>query len=152
MIDRLSSSTMAERRYPHPMPKDGIAAQVAEIASDAQRLVHLEIELAKQEIMGLVKTNAVAAGLLAGAALCGLFVVYTLVAAIVVGVMWIFLRGGLGRTEAALLVILLIWVIAAAVLALIGKSKLNFKMPDLTIQTIKDDVEWAKAQIRPATK
>jgi len=143
---------MAERRYPHPMPGNGIGAQVAEIAADAQRLVHLEIELAKQEIMALVKTNAVAAGFLAAAGLCALFVLYTLVAVIVFGVLWIFLRGGLGRTEIALLVILVIWGVAAAVLGLIGKSKLVFKKPDLTIQTLKDDVEWAKAQIRPATR
>ncbi|MEA2683162.1 MAG: hypothetical protein QOK05_1490, partial [Chloroflexota bacterium] len=25
---------MAERRYPHPMPKEGIAGSVAEIAAD----------------------------------------------------------------------------------------------------------------------
>jgi len=134
------------------MPKEGIGAQLAEIAADAQRLVRLEIELAKQEIMELLKTNAVAAGLLAGAALCALFVLYTFVAAIVVGVMWVFLRGGLGETEIALLVVLLIWVIAAAVLGLVGKSKLDFKMPDQTIQTFKDDVEWAKQQIKPATR
>ena len=143
---------MAERRYPHPMPNDGIGAQVAEIAADAQRLVALEIELAKQEIMALVKTNAVAAGLLAGAALCGLFIVYTLVAVIVVGAMWLFMRGGLGETEIALLIILLIWLAAAAVLGLLGKSRLEFKMPEATIQTIKEDVEWAKQQIRPATR
>ena len=134
------------------MPKDGIGAQVAEIAADAQRLVKLEVDLAKQEITALVKTNAVGAGLLAGAALCGLFVLYTLVAVIVVGVMWIFMRGGLGETEIALLIILLIWGVATAVLALVGRSRLNFKMPDQTIQTIKEDVEWAKAQIRPATR
>ena len=134
------------------MPKDGIGAQVAEIAADAQRLVHLEIELAKQEITALVKTNAVAAGLLAGAGLCGLFVLYTLVALLVVGILSLFLHHGLGYDAVGLAVVLLIWGIAAAVLGLVGKSKLNFKMPDRTIQTIKDDVEWAKAQIRPATK
>jgi len=134
------------------MPKEGIGAQVAEIAADAQRLVHLEIELAKQEITSLVKTNAVAAGLLAGAALCGLFVLYTLVALVVVGILALVLHHELGYDAVGLAVVLLIWGIAAAVLALVGKSKLDFKMPDRTIQTLKDDVEWAKAQIRPATK
>ncbi|MFN2462580.1 MAG: phage holin family protein [Candidatus Dormibacteria bacterium] len=143
---------MAERRYPHPMPSEGISAQVADIAADAQRLVRLEIQLAKQEISAFIKTNAVAAGMLAGAALCALFVLYTLVAVIVVGVLWLFLHGGLGRTELALLVILVIWSIAAAILGLLGKSKLVLKMPDMTMQTIKDDVEWAKQQIRPATR
>jgi hypothetical protein len=143
---------MAERRYPHPMPREGIAASISEIAADAQRLVQLEIQLAKQEIMALVKTNAVAAGLLAGAAVCGLFILYTLVALLVVGILSLFLHHGLGYDAIGLAVILLVWIIGAAVLGLLGKSRLVFKMPEQTIQTLKDDVEWAKAQIRPATR
>jgi uncharacterized membrane protein YqjE len=134
------------------MPKDGIAASLAELTADAQRLVKLELELAKQEILELVKRNGIALGMLAGAALCGLFLLYTLVVLIVFAILSLFFHRGMGHDAIALLVVLVIWGIAAAVLGLMGKSRLEFKMPEATIQTIKDDVEWAKAQIRPATK
>ncbi|MEA2683318.1 MAG: hypothetical protein QOK05_1646, partial [Chloroflexota bacterium] len=117
-----------------------------------QRLVKLELELAKQEITELVKRNAIAIGMLAGAALCGLFVLYTLVAMLVFLVMSFFFHRGMGHDAVGLGVVLLIWGIAAAVLGLLGKSRLVFKMPEGTIQTLKDDVEWAKTQIRPATR
>lgn len=143
---------MAERRYPHPMPSDGIASSVAEIAADIQRLVKLEFELARQEIVELVKRNGIAVAMLASAGLCGLFLLYTLIALLVVGILAIFFDHTLGATALALGIVSLIWAIVAALLGLLGKSRLEFKMPEATIQTIKDDVEWAKTQIRPATR
>ncbi|MFN2466348.1 MAG: phage holin family protein [Candidatus Dormibacteria bacterium] len=134
------------------MPNDGIGGSLAEIAADAQKLVKLELALAKQEITELVKRNAVAIGMLAGAALCGLFVLYTLVALIVFAILSLFFKRGMGHDAIALAVVLLIWGVAAAVLGLMGKSRLVFKMPEITIQTLKDDVEWAKTQIKPATR
>ncbi len=134
------------------MPKDGIPGSIAEIAADAQRLVKLELELAKQEILELVKRNGIALGMLAGAALCGLFVLYTLVMVLVFAGLSLVFHRGMGHDAIALLVVLVVWGAAAAILGLLGKSRLVFKMPEATIQTLKDDVEWAKAQIRPATK
>jgi len=58
----------------------------------------------------------------------------------------------MGHDAIALLVVLVIWGAIAVVLGLMGKSRLVFKMPETTIQTLKDDVAWAKAQIKPATK
>ncbi|MGI8609356.1 MAG: phage holin family protein [Candidatus Dormibacteria bacterium] len=143
---------MAERRYPHPMPSDSIAATIGEIAADGQRLVKLEVELAKQEIIGLLKTNAIAIGMLSVAALSGIFVLYTLVAMIVFGALSFVFQRGMGHDAIALLVILVIWLLVAVILGLMGKSRLVFKLPESTIQTIKDDVAWAKAQIKPETK
>jgi hypothetical protein len=134
------------------MPKDGIASSVAEIAADAQRLVKLELELAKQEITELVKRNAIAIGMLAGAGLCMVFVLYSAVAAVVFAVMWFFFHRGIGYDALALGAVTLLWLAVAVVLGLLGKSRLVFKMPEATIQTIKDDVEWARTQIRPATR
>jgi hypothetical protein len=52
----------------------------------------------------------------------------------------------------AALAIMLLWLIAAGVLAWIGKSRLQFKGPEATIETIKEDLEWVKQQIRPEPK
>lgn len=134
------------------MPSDSIAATIGEIAADGQRLVKLEVELAKQEIIGLLKTNAIAIGMLSVAALSGIFVLYTLVAMIVFGALSFVFQRGMGHDAIALLVILVIWLLVAVILGLMGKSRLVFKLPESTIQTIKDDVAWAKAQIKPETK
>jgi hypothetical protein len=49
---------------------------------------------------------------------------------------------------AAALIVTVLWAIAAAVLAVIGKKKLQASRPQLpqTQQTLKEDVQWAKAQ------
>ena len=134
------------------MPSDGIAATIGEIAADAQRLVQLEVQLAKEEIKELVKTNLVAIAMLSVAALSGIFALYTLVAMIVFALLSLLFHRGMGHDAIALAVVLVVWLAVAALLALMGKSRLVFKMPEATIQTIKDDMAWAKTQIRPATK
>lgn len=144
--------TMAERRYPHPMPKDSIGGSIGEIAADAQRLVQLEVQLAKQEILDLLKQNAIAVGMLSVAALSAVFALYTLVTLLVFIVLSFFFHRGMGHDAVAHAVVMLIWVAVAVILGLLGKSRLVFKLPESTIQTIKDDVAWAKAQIKPATK
>jgi hypothetical protein len=143
---------MAERRYPHPMPSDGIAATIGEIAADAQRLVQLELQLAREEIWALVKTNLIALAMLALAALSGIFALYTIVEGLFFfGLSFAFHRG-MGHDAGAMLAVFLFWTALAVVSGLMGKSRLVFKMPEVTIQTIKDDMAWAKTQIKPETK
>lgn len=134
------------------MPREGIAASIGEIAADAQRLVQLEVQLAKEEIWDLVKTNLIAIVMLSVAALAGIFALYTLVAMIVFGALSFLFHRGMGHDAIALAVVLVVWGAVAVILGLMGKSRLVFKMPEATIQTIKDDMTWAKAQIKPATK
>jgi hypothetical protein len=143
---------MAERRYPHPMPKDGIASSIGEIAADAQRLVQLELQLAKEEVKELLKTNLIAIGMLSVAGLAAIFALYTAVEGLIFfGLSFAFHRG-MGHDAGAMLAVFLFWAAVAVILGLMGKSRLVFKMPEATIQTIKDDMAWAKAQIKPATK
>ena len=134
------------------MPSDGIAATIGEIAGDAQRLVQLEIQLAKEEIAELLKSNLWAIGFLSVAALSGVFALYTLVTMIVFGLLSFLFHRGMGHDAIALAVTLVVWIAAAAIFGLMGKSRLVFKMPEATIQTIKDDMAWAKTQIKPETK
>jgi hypothetical protein len=50
--------------------------------------------------------------------------------------------------EAAALITTAVWAVVAAVLALIGRKELQEANPQLpqTQQTLKEDVQWAKAQ------
>lgn len=117
-----------------------LTTTVSELVADVQRLVHLEIELAKQEIKGLVKRNAVAAGMLAVAAL-GLFFAFLFFQ------VWLIVLIPHHAIVAG--VVTLFWLVLAVALALAGKARLKIEPPKLTVQSLKDDVEWAKQQIKP---
>ena len=115
-----------------------------ELAADAvqsvQRLVSLEIALAKQELREIAKTNLIAAACVVAA---GFFAILTLFVAVpvlvVVAVPW--------HWQAAL-----IWAIAYALiasgLALYGKSRLSLRLPTRTIESLKENKEWALHQLR----
>jgi hypothetical protein len=113
---------------------------VASVISDAQRLVTLEIALARQELKELITANAIAAGMVAVGGL--LVVLGTLVAIptmVVLLVPW--------RWQAAA-----VWAIAyvaiGIVLALLGKSRFKVGLPKRTMESLKEDREWALRRIR----
>jgi hypothetical protein len=120
-----------------------LTATVSQLFADVQRLVHLEIELAKQEILGIVKRNAVAAGMLVGAAVSLLF-------AFIFAQVWLIVliphHAIVGGAVAGF------WFLLALALALIGKTRLKIEPPKATLQSLKDDVEWVKQQIKPWEK
>ena len=122
-----------------------LAELARQLIDEARGLVRKEIELAKVELLELVKTNAVAIGLFAAAAVFALVMLIMLQVAFI----WtIFVT--LGQEAAWYLAWALFgfWLVLIAILALIGKAKLKFKPPEKTIATLKGDIEWAKEQIR----
>ena len=111
----------------------------AGISQDVSKLVRLEIELAKQEILEIAKTKAVGAGLVAVGGLLGLFLVpFVLLTLFEVFAVW------MPRWTSALLVTVLM-AAACAVVFLVAKKKLegNYK-PERTIQSVTDSVVWIK--------
>jgi uncharacterized membrane protein YqjE len=126
-------------------PKDRSAIQlIRAIANDTSTLVRQQMELAKQEL-----TEAVTARLMgvAGLAVAGLFAFLFLVFA------------ALGAA-AALALVMPAWaaglVVAGAFLllalpaALLGLRKVKRPplKPEETVRTVKEDVEWARAQLK----
>jgi hypothetical protein len=111
------------------------------LMDEARGLIRKEIELAKVEILALVKTNAIAIGLFVGAA------VLALVALIMLQVAFI-LTFPFGTQFIVAWCLFGFWIIVIAILALVGRSKLKFQVPERTVDTIKGDIEWAKGQIR----
>ena len=123
-------------------------ASSREIAADAvqsvQRLVSLEIALAKQELREIVTTNVIAAACLAAAGLMAILaLLVALPVLVVVVVPW--------HWEAAL-----VWVVAYALialgLALYGKSRLSLRLPTRTLESLKENKEWALHQLRSTKK
>jgi hypothetical protein len=112
-----------------------------QLIDEARDLVRKEIELAKTEVIGLLKTNAIALGLCIAAAVLLLVFLVMVQVAVILTVPW----------EIQFIVawcLVAFWVVAIAVLALVGWSKFRFKPPEKTIASIKGDIEWAKGQIR----
>jgi len=115
---------------------------VSSLTGDMSKLMRQELTLAKTELREEAKEAGKAAGMLGGAAFAGwmtaLFLSVTL--------MWL-LDKAMDLTLAALIVTL-VWGIAAAVLGLGGKKKLQSlnPKPEQTIDSLKEDAQWLKAQ------
>lgn len=114
------------------------------IAADISTLVTKQIELAKQEIGEMVGTRAKAVGVFGAAAVLGLFVIGFL---------------GMAGAEAldlvlprwaAMLIIAGVFAVLAAVaiVAARGWLRSSASKPELTQESLKEDVRWAKQQLK----
>ncbi|HEY3086055.1 MAG TPA: phage holin family protein [Candidatus Dormibacteraeota bacterium] len=120
-----------------PMNTRGL---IASVINDAQRLVSLEIALAKQETKELATRNAIALGLLTFGGLLGLLAVLVAVPVLVVMLVpW--------KWEAAA-----VWVAAYVVigigLILLGRARLQVGLPRRTVESLKENKEWALRRMR----
>lgn len=115
---------------------------VGDIAKDVSALVRQEMDLAKVEMKQEATKAGKGAGMLGGAGVAGhmalLFLTFTLV----------FLLDNWMPLELAALIMTAVWGIIAAVLAARGRKELKQVDPKLetTQRTLKEDVQWAKAQ------
>lgn len=117
---------------------------VGQVAGDVGALVKKEVELARQEI-----TEAIAARLKAAVA----FAAVAVVALFVVGFLGAALAAGLAETMAtwlALLIVAGVFLLLGGIAAAFGVTRLKRPSlkPERTKETIKEDVEWARAQLR----
>ena len=113
---------------------------VASVVSDAQRLVALEVALAKQEVKELATHNAIAASIIA---LGGLLLVLGLLVALPVLIIAL-----LAWTWIAAAVWLAAYVVVGIVLVIIGRSQLEMRLPTRTIDSLKENKEWALRRVR----
>ena len=129
---------------------DGSTADLLKRLSDQTvTLVRQELELAKAEVTEKGKQAGLGAGILGGAGLFGLLALGALTACLVMapdparegGLAAFIVAAGYGAI--------------AAVLALTGKNKVREAapaVPEETIETVKEDVEWAKTQKQSAVR
>jgi hypothetical protein len=114
----------------------------AEVAKDMSTLVRQEIALAKTELQQEAKTAGTAVGAFGGAGFAGYFVLVFLSLAGMYGLDAVMPIGW------AALIVAGVWAVIAAVLALIGRSRIKAfsPKPERTIETVKEDVQWAKTR------
>ena len=118
------------------------------LSQQTSELVHKEVDLAKAELGEKAKTAGVGAGLFGGATLFGVTAFLALAACLVA-----LLATGLDVWLSALIVTV-VYAAIAGVLALMGKKKVQQAtppVPEQTIETLKEDVEWAKNQRQSGT-
>jgi hypothetical protein len=116
-----------------------------QLSEETTRLVHQELELAKAELTHKTKQVGIGAGLFGGAGAIGFLALAALTTCFILA-----LDAAMPAWLAALLVAV-VYGAVAAVLAMRGRAKVRQAVPPVpeqTIQTVKEDVQWAKTQMR----
>lgn len=109
---------------------------------DVQRLVNLQVELAKQEVKEIAVSNAIGAGSLGGAGLLALIAILAGIPVLVVELVpW--------HWQAAAVWVVL-YLLVAAGLALFGKGRLRLEPPRKTLESLKENKEWALRRMKSA--
>jgi uncharacterized membrane protein YqjE len=117
------------------------------LSQETSQLVHQELELAKAEMAEKGKRAGIGAGMFGAAGIVGLLALGALTAFLIM-----LLDGALANWLSALIVAVVYGAIAG-VLALRGRTKVQEAtppVPEQTIETVKEDVQWAKTRTRSA--
>jgi YihY family inner membrane protein len=122
----------------------GTGPLLRSIVADLSTLVTKQIELAKQELGEMVGTRAKAIGVFGAAAVMGLFVIGFLGMAGAEALALVLPRW------AAMLIVGAVFALLAVIAVFVARSWLrsSASKPDLTTESLKEDVEWAKQQLR----
>jgi uncharacterized membrane protein YqjE len=121
---------------------------VKQLSEQTTTLVRKEIELAKAELSEKGKVAGQGAGMFGGAAVVGLLALGVLTAMILA-----LLDKAMDFWVAALIVTVLYGALAA-VLAMSGRDRVKQAAPpaEQTVETVKEDVQWAKSQAKSARR
>jgi uncharacterized membrane protein YqjE len=140
---------MADDRTQDELRDRPIGELLKQLSQETTTLVRQELELAKAEMAEKGKRAGLGAGMFGGAGAAALLGLGALTAAAIAALdtamaLWL-----------AALILALLWLAAAGVLAMRGKSKVQQATPPVPEQTqrsVKEDVEWAKNQARSARR
>jgi uncharacterized membrane protein YqjE len=120
-----------------------IGELLKQLSQETTTLVRQELDLAKAEMAEKGKQAGKGAGMFGGAGVVGFLALGALTAALILA-----LDTGMKAWLAALIVGLVYAAIAGA-LALTGKKEVQQAgppVPEQTVETVKEDVQWAKTQ------
>jgi uncharacterized membrane protein YqjE len=133
----------ADRASPRYEPDESVGELVGKVASDIGALISSELELAKVELRDEAQRFGRAAGVLGGAALVAWFAALLLCFAAAWG-----LAELLDSIPLGFLIVGAIGAAIAAALFVVGRNRLRevHPMPEATIASIKEDIQWLKRQ------
>lgn len=128
---------------------DSTGDLVRRLSDDASTLIRQEVELAKAELSEKAKQAGIGAGMFGGAGVVGLLATGALTACLILALAefvapWL-----------AALIVTVVYGAIAAVLVLRGRKKVEEAgppQPEQTVETLKEDVQWAKSQVTSEEK
>ena len=117
-----------------------IGELVKELSQQTSTLVRKELELAQAELQQKGRLAGKGTGMLGGAAAAGLLALGALTTALVT------LLDDAMATWVAALIAMALWAVIALVLAKAGQKALKGATPPVpqTVETVKEDIQWAK--------
>jgi uncharacterized membrane protein YqjE len=116
-----------------------------QLSEQTTRLVHQELELAKAELQQKGRQAGMGAGMFGGAGALGLAALGALTACFILAL------NAVMPAWLAALIVAVVYGIIAFVLVKQGQARIKRAtppVPEQTIETVKEDVEWAKTQMR----
>jgi len=119
------------------------------LSEETTRLVHQELDLAKAELSEKGRQVGAGAGLFGGAGAIGLLGLAALTACFILALATVL------PAWLAALIVAVVYGAVAAVLAVRGRDKVKQAtpiVPEQTMETVKEDVQWAKSQTRSARR
>jgi MFS family permease len=126
-----------------------IGELMRQLAQETSTLVRQELDLAKAEVREKGRKAGFGVGLFGAAGVLGLLALGAFTAFFILA-----LDGALPNWAAAL-VVAAVYGAIAGVLYLLGRAKVQEAgppVPEQTVETVKEDVEWAKSQTRSARR
>jgi hypothetical protein len=126
-----------------------IGELLKQLSEETTRLVHQELELAKAELAQKGKQAGLGAGLFGAAGAIGLLAAAALTACFILAL------AAVMPAWLAALIVAVGYGAVAAFLAVRGRDRVKQAVPPVpeqTIETVKEDMEWAKTQMPSAKK
>jgi Flp pilus assembly protein TadB len=118
---------------------------LSQLSEQTTRLVHQELDLAKAELTQKGRQAGQGAGMFGGAGALGLAALGALTACFILAL------SELVPAWLAALIVAVVYGVVAFVLVRQGQARIKRATPPVptqTIETVKEDVEWAKTQMR----
>jgi uncharacterized membrane protein YqjE len=140
---------MATDTQDNELRQEPIGELLKRLSQETTQLVRQELELAQAELAEKGKKAGLGAGMFGAAGVTGLLSLGALTACLVLA-----LNHAVADWLAALIVAL-VWGALAGVLALRGRDKVQEAappVPEQTVETVKEDVQWAKTQTRSGSR
>lgn len=129
----------------HNLHDSSIPDLMRQLAQETTTLMRQELDLAKAEMTQKGKEAGMGIGMFGGAGIIALASFGALTACFIAALalalpVWL-----------SALIVAAVYAAVAGIVALVGKTRLSHGMPpkpDQTIETVKEDVQWAKAQAK----
>jgi hypothetical protein len=121
------------------------AELVRQLSDQTSRLIRQEMALAKAELSAKGKEAGLGAGLFGGAGVFALYALGALTAAAVAALSLAM------DTWLAALIVTVLWAALAGVMALVGRNRVQEALPPVpesSVDSVKEDVEWTKARMQ----